>query len=533
MIGSKLSVLFSYFIFTSVLCLSLLHTPNCFAEITEPPHFDSNDYDSLALLGGIWGDLKYFGKKPRKGKLDWDKVLLESLKSKFNGQTSYTSIFKNLVEQAQGKKLNRDNQDILNIANEIKAAYKPGKNYYSKIKLEPTSYHFKHEINYTDTFPSLELRVLALYRMGNIFYYFYPYRELLPKSRFDFFKNLLPDFVNAKNSLDYYAGIAKVANLLHDGHASCLNDYVRNLLFNDAYVPGLNLYVGNGITRVYDIIPSLGADSLRGAEVLKISNTDINIFINNKKKYIIGPRPEIIERYIGWRLICGKKDSKISFLLEKNGDTISCNLKRTYFDSPFNYGKSYYFKTQPFNDSTYFVNLFYDIDRKKQRKIIKILKKQDYKYLVLDIRGYPDFYANRILRMTASKGNAYINTRVPKMKNPGKFSFSKYRILLFSKRRTKFKKIFGLIDVNTRSASEFFSLELKSVSNITFIGSNSAGAAGVVYSFYIPGNFNFRYTGQAWYGPNQIQGTGITPDIKTPIRNLEDLKEKIQKLENN
>jgi len=77
-------------------------------------------------------------------------------------------------------------------------------------------------------------------------------------------------------------------------------------------------------------------------------------------------------------------------------------------------------------------------------------------------------------------------------------------------------KVVVLIDENAQSASEHFCLGMEVASDVTFIGTPTAGANGSITTIALPGNLDVIYTGLEIKHADgrQLQRVGIQPHIR-------------------
>ena len=143
-----------------------------------------------------------------------------------------------------------------------------------------------------------------------------------------------------------------------------------------------------------------------------------------------------------------------------------------------------------------------------------------YKALILDVRGRPGsiilHYFNECMGIDLNRGIDISKTAFYPV---AQFKRDTLDYLLQDKREEMLihVPIYVLIDYNTISAPERALVNLKKSGRATFIGSNTAGAAGPVCKTNITNNITLVYTTGQVVGfddnPMSYQGTGIAPDI--------------------
>jgi hypothetical protein len=150
-----------------------------------------------------------------------------------------------------------------------------------------------------------------------------------------------------------------------------------------------------------------------------------------------------------------------------------------------------------------------------------IMELNQYKALILDERGRPENFNYNVLNFfneymgVGSYDRAIFKTAFYPVAQFNKRNISVY---VPEREETLIKvPVYVLIDNHTISAPEIVLLSLKKSGRATFIGSNTAGAAGYGYDTKITDSITLRYTtGQQASlngNPMSYQGTGIAPDI--------------------
>lgn len=143
-----------------------------------------------------------------------------------------------------------------------------------------------------------------------------------------------------------------------------------------------------------------------------------------------------------------------------------------------------------------------------------------YKALILDVRGRPS--SNILLYFNECMG-IDLNTSALILKTAffpiAQFKRDTIAGVMGKERKNMLIRVpvYVLIDYNTVSAPEMQLLTLKKTGRASFVGSNTAGAAGMVGKTKITDNITLVYTAGQTLGlddnPMSYQGTGIAPDI--------------------
>jgi len=151
-----------------------------------------------------------------------------------------------------------------------------------------------------------------------------------------------------------------------------------------------------------------------------------------------------------------------------------------------------------------------------------ITELNQHKALILDVRGRPDnsngilSFFNSCMGIDLNRDSDVIKTAFAPV---AQFKYDTLNFTPLNKRKDVLIRVpvYVLIDYNTVSATERALLGLKESERTTFIGSNTAGAAGFVCKTKITDSITLVYTTGKFVGfddnPMSYQGIGIAPDI--------------------
>ena len=150
-----------------------------------------------------------------------------------------------------------------------------------------------------------------------------------------------------------------------------------------------------------------------------------------------------------------------------------------------------------------------------------ITELNQYKALILDVRGRPDdsnrilLYLNECMGIDLSRNTNVIKTAFFPV---AQFKYDTSRTSVRQRKEMFISvPVYVLIDYNTISASERDLISLKESGRATFIGSNTAGAAGSICKTKITDDIILRYSTGKKVGlddnPMSYQSVGFAPDI--------------------
>jgi len=142
------------------------------------------------------------------------------------------------------------------------------------------------------------------------------------------------------------------------------------------------------------------------------------------------------------------------------------------------------------------------------------------KAIVFDMREYPDwggFVNHFVYKYFSPVENYFYKYYAPNLKNIGTFYYledSKYYFPEIKDKKTHSYsgKVFILVNPETRSASEWYSMSLQKIfpQSLT-IGQQTSGGDGDVVKVKLPGNYLLEFTGNGIFYPDnsQTQQLGI------------------------
>ncbi|MBF0576028.1 S41 family peptidase [Dysgonomonas sp. GY617] len=515
--------------------------------------YDTLTIENLTLLCKIWGFLKYYHPAVAEGKFNWDIELFQIMPSILQSKSvsERNSIFEEWINSL-GKVENSKGDTIIpadsvkmypdiswiedrstldnNVVNqlvEIKNSKRGNDHYYIDFVPDVNNPIFKNENEHISfSHPDTGYYLLALFRYWNIIQYYFPYKYLIGENWNDILPEFIPQFIDAKNELEYKLLLLKLISKIHDTHAQIYGDTTLEKYKGINIAPYEITFIENKAI-VTELLKHGSTD------LLSIKKGDILLSINDESI------DDIIQR-------------KLPFTSASNYPTqlrdIVLNLLRT------NNNKlliQYERKNETFKDSIICYPLSdVNIPSKSQQnkpcyQLLLMDKSISYIYpgstiggripdsistkgIIIDLRCYPSsvkvkgywefdqLYAQSLEFAKFTKGS---------FKAPGTFTFTPSHTVGKSNKNHYRGKIIVLINELTQSHAEFVAMKYQCIPNSIFIGSTTAGADGNVSKFTLPGGINTAITGLGVYYPDgrETQRIGIVPDIevKSTIKGIQ------------
>ncbi|MDD4991513.1 MAG: S41 family peptidase [Paludibacter sp.] len=576
----------NWYIFSLIFFLGLFTTfgyiyiqkQNEYKQISGIRYYNSEDISNLAVLCKVWGYLKYYHPSVIEGKYKWDNELVKMMpkvlksKDKDDRNKILSEWVSSLGEFKQDTfpKINPDSvkmyPDLDWIKNRkelgalsaqlerIKTAKRPSdKSHFVEFKQGAGNPVFLNEETYPEiSYPDASYRLLALFRYWNIIQYYFPYKYLIGENWDNVLIEFAPQFINAKNELEYKFTLLKLVARIHDSHAF-LSDKVIEKHKGDNIVPFYVSFIegkpvitdtlidisklkyplkkvgsfikGNPVTKDTIIDVSEKNYPLKiGDIILKVNGKPVETIISEKLPYIAGSNLPTKLRNLSLELMRTNAKS-IHVTFKRGNDVFSKDLT------------CYPMHSQYFGILTYKNKALYRVISKEKNigylylgslTGVTVPDFSNTKGLVIDLRCYP----NRIkfdgyLNMTQlyKKPVKFVKFTSTNFQRPGMFKYSEeYYTDVFKEKSTYhfantgfYKgKIIILVNEMTQSHAEFMAMMYRCSPNAVVIGSTTAGADGNVSWIPLPGNMQTMITGLGVYYPDgrETQRVGIVPDIE-------------------
>jgi C-terminal processing protease CtpA/Prc len=497
----------------------------------------------LALLGELWGFLKYHHPAIANGDYNWDAELFRKLPevlecssdSEFSRhmekwllklgdivpctkakpdyreemiavRPDYGSLFKNSVfSKTLIKKLNYILENSSNSSN-----------YYVGSLIDAAHSSFTHELNYaSNKYPDAGQRLLALYRYWSIIQYFDPNRQLISERWSKVLPEFIPQIVQDTDVNAYVNTMVKLISRIHDSHA-----FIRS----DVYEKHLGKYKLPVRSQFIDdqlVVISTPDDSLNTSTGLRAGDI---ITANNKEKlssmvdeYMLftpaSNRPAALRDLIDTHLL-RSRDS--IFNLDILRDNVHINILQKGISSTRNYT---YSATDPQKPSYKLIdsNIGYIYCGSYKNTDLKSIRKkfENTKGIIVDMRGYPiDEMENTLVAYFKPRPVDFVKFTNRSISQPGLFAY-----MPTVKNGTITKdyyrgKVVVLVNETTQSNAEYVTMAIQSGSNVTTIGSSSAGADGNITPIDLPSNITTWMSGIGVYYPDgtNTQSAGVKID---------------------
>lgn len=511
-----------------------------------------------------WNFVKYYHPDLASRKIDADSLFLvniEKVNPKQNFNEIITLVTRNLntkfslppiietqkdilsVNQnfdwfQKNKKISKENKDLLN--NIYKNRFDYGLLPEGKSASDEKKYPFAKEENLP-----LKYRLLTMAKIQGTVDYLFPHKYLMDKNFDSSFTILLDEAVQSSTRKDFEMVLAKTISQFQDSHAFSFYrqlNYKDGILFNVSYYSPFDFQiVGDHLLVTHLIFPEICSKAhiktgdkiteINGKKVseiikekgrlLSVSNHQKLIYVLSTYEYNLIWPDNLPKKILAVRSGSKKFSTEIELINATDKSQVSVivnyiNHKNSTIENRRLDNKDIaYFKT----DAT--MHFMENVDDDKlDAKMDSILENASRKKaIVFDMRGYPDwggFIFHYVYKYFSPVENYFHKYYEPNLKNLGTFNLRdpKYNYPEIENKTTHSYpgKVFILVNPDTRSASEWYSMSLQKIfpQSIT-IGQQTSGADGDVVKINLPGDYLLEFTGNGIFYPDnsQTQQKGI------------------------
>ncbi|MBD0256929.1 MAG: peptidase S41 [Cytophagales bacterium] len=500
--------------------------------------------EHLAVLGKVWGFLKYYHPAVGKGDHNWDaelfRVLPRVLESKDKTDRSQVLLdwIAKLGEIAPCRTCGQPRQELAKLEPElgwlsdgklftpaladklvyIKNNRHQGRHYYVGMVPNIGNPDFKHEHAYAHLkSPDAGYRLLALFRYWNIIEYFFPYKYAIGEDWNQVLAASVPRFVAANDSLSYRLAALELIGRVHDTHANLWgNEPVLEAYRGKFHAPVKVQFVEDQAV-VTDV---LRADSLplrKGDVITHIDGTGVEELVRRQLPLTPASNHATKLRDLSRRLLRGHSP-EVTLRVERAGARFETRLPR-YPAGEVNMARLYGGNVP---DSSYrllspHIGYIYPGNIKTSQLPAMFAHFRHTRGLVIDLRCYPsEFVVFSLGKYLMPRPTEFVKFSKGDVNNPGLFTYTRTLRVGHNNPDHYKGKVVILVNETTQSQAEYTTMAFRVSPQATVMGSTTAGADGDVSGFALPGNLRTMISGIGVYYPDgkETQRVGIVPDIE-------------------
>jgi C-terminal processing protease CtpA/Prc len=512
--------------------------------VVLPAELSNIQIENLALLGRVWGFLKYHHPNVTSGQLQWDhelfRVIPAVVQAKSHadvnallaewvdslGQIAPPQLHAELKEQEPYLRPDVNwiddkvllGSDLSSKLQKIYNARTPNKQFYVSLVPQIGNPKFENEPTYERvSLPDAGYQLLALYRFWNIIEYWFPYRDVTGEDWNAVLTHFIPRVGLAKDAQTYQRELLALIAKAHDGHANLWSSLQARPPVGKCQLPMTVRFIeSQPIVAKLHTRATSGTDMLEIGDILtELDGIAIGKLIEEWSPYYAtsndAARRRDIARYMT-RGECGESkvgvrrgSRKIDFRLQREPAAIAD------FSLPTHDLVGPAFRLLPGKEVAYL-----------KLSAVKAAECEGYveqasgtKGMIIDIRNYPsEFVVFALGGLLVEKQTPFARFTVGDLSNPGAFHWTE-PVSLDAETPHYSGKVVILVDESSMSQSEYTAMAFRSAKGSIVVGSTTSGADGNVSPIPMPGSLRAMISGIGVFYPDRkpTQRIGIVPDV--------------------
>ena len=376
------------------------------------------------------------------------------------------------------------------------------------------------------TSPSREYRLLGLFRVWNVMFYFFPYKHLMDRSWDSVLTEFIPRFAGSSDAAEYGIATREFIAHLQDSHVTAfgsgLNPAMERL---GTAVPLVRLRPLRGELLIAAVEDSVKDKVKVGDVVLDIDDEPVRLRMNRLEKYVAASTPQSLSTSLAEQILRGPLATSCKLKLRDpagtvreealprlSGPAVGAARRRLYQSSQ---RKTPVFSVLPQGFG------YFDLVRLTVQQVNEAFDTvKDTPALIMDMRGYPQGTAWSICARLTAEPMTMATFRRPYWTSPfsGSDRFAFDQPIQPSPLWKYTQRVIVLINEDAMSQSEHSCLGFEEAAKgrITFIGTPTIGANGDITNTSMPGGITVMFSGHdvRHADGRQLQRVGIQPDIR-------------------
>jgi C-terminal processing protease CtpA/Prc len=502
--------------------------------------------DNLAILGKIWGFLKYHHPAIASGEHHWDYDLFRvlpqvvaatDLAAAHAAMHKWIGTLGNVNECSKCASLTETDlymkpelkwigdEKLLGaeLSADLRRIFRnrlvDGNRFFVSLNPGVGNPVFDRELAYPGIkFPDAGFQILALYRLWNIIEYWYPYRDVVGESWDERLTTFLPRIALAKNRDDYQRELMAFIATIHDTHANLWSSLQVRPPVGSCQLPVVVRFVeDSAVVSGYSQAEAGAATGLKiGDVILGLDGTPVKQLVNRWSPYYAASNEPTRLRDIARSMTrgdCGPSTLEV----RREGQMVTVKAARVSSDTLERQAGMTHDLSGPA-----FRRLSTDVAYLKL-SAVKIADAGHYidsakntKGLVIDIRNYPsEFVVFALGSLLVDKETEFVRFTAGDLSNPGAFHWGA-PLSLRPQQPHYTGKIVILVDETSLSQAEYTAMAFRSAPGAIVIGSTTAGADGNVSAIPLPGGLQTMISGIGVFYPDKkpTQRIGIVPNVE-------------------
>lgn len=372
-------------------------------------------------------------------------------------------------------------------------------------------------------FPTVEYRLLALFRFWNVVHYFYPYRRLMDRDWDTALAEFLPRFEADQNAFDYEMTVITLAKRMQDSHVNIYNtDAITAHLGTFAPPITVRSIEGETVIAVLRDEAAIKAAGLEiGDAIIAVDGEPIAQRRARLEQFFVASTPQAMRITIDENVLRGAADNPAKLRIKGADGSVreveiprSAPLKEVAYLPEHTKPAVYEILPSGYG----YIDLgrlqFADADRALDAVL-------HTPAIIFDMRGYPKGTALAIAPRLVKGDKSVIGTLVRLPARRGStlrepIDQETAQSLPSSDKPHYAGKVVMLINEQAISQAETTCLAFSAATDVTFIGSPTRGADGDLTNIVLPGTLIVYFSGaDIRYGDGrQLQRVGVQPHIR-------------------
>jgi C-terminal processing protease CtpA/Prc len=363
--------------------------------------------------------------------------------------------------------------------------------------------------------PSLEYRLLGLFRLWNVVHYFYPYHDLLDQPWDAVLGEFIPRIVAANDALAYHLAVAEAVTRLQDTHGRLQSPLLERYL--GTHWPPLLVRAIAG-ESVITHVPARAdgateASPAIGDVVLAVDGEEIAARRQRLAHVMAASTPQALQWRVHQRLLHGAEGSEAVLTVRRSSGAVEAVRIARKGPAPLASSTPVFpvFTVSPEGVG------YIDLTRLTIAQVDEAFEAiRATPALIFDLRGYPQGTAWHVAPRLTKQPVVAARFRRPQVSGlqlKGWYGFDQWTPPTDKWRYTG--HVVVLINKEAISQAEHTCLFLEAATRVTFVGSATNGANGDVTRVALPGGIGVSFSGHdvRHADGRQLQRVGIQPDV--------------------
>lgn len=514
-----------------------------------------NENQKLTSLCKIWGFLKYYHPSVAKGKFMWDEELINKISEieKVNSKTEINEIYNSwLTKLGEVPRIEIKPNEKEYFEKNFNLNWIKDKSIFNDNLIEKLTFieqnrcqdgqfyisrkgnkaELTNELNYANSFPTKDIRIVEFFRFWNLVEYFYPHKYKIEEDWSNLLAETIPKILNCKNHTSYHLIYVELLEKMKDSHAY-FHSQPLNAYYGMKVTPVVSKYSeGKLIVTEYKDKKLANENNIFVGDIIsKINNRTIDEIFEKKKKYIIAANDtKKMKIFTNLDYFFTSSKDTVSITIERENKIFNNTIK-TYFrkelDKTNKETIDEKIKWKKLEDNIGYVNMK-NSDVPDVEEIYENLK--NTKAIIFDIRNYPNYFGKELVEKFGKSKKVSAKNIYADLDYPGKFYWKDITYGTEKEISPYNGKIIILVNENSQSRSEWTAMQLQTLENSFVIGSQTAGSDGELLKYKI-NNIETAFTINGVFYPNkdETQGCGIKIDveIKPTLKGLKANKDEV------